>query len=309
MKAIFQGIFVFAAAAGLVACGGSSSSGETGLLSLGVSDHPIHEIDKVCIAFNAVELKPAGGGPAFTKKLPEFTTVNLLDFQGMNAYPLLDKEEVPAGDYAWMRLIIDATEGSNGGSGDTSDPSVCNGDASYIVTNGGTTHNVYIPSFDQTGLKLGGFTVPANETVDFTAEWDLMSSITERPGLDPDVILRPHIRLVDNNEVGALSGTVSTDLADTDGCKPAVYVFDDATDGSDVGTAGYVASGIVSPIDENDLAQGFGYEIGHLLVGSYEAAFSCDDGVTFIADTPIEGNPFDIVARQVTERNFQQTEQ
>jgi hypothetical protein len=303
MKAILQGILLFAASAGLVACGGSSSSGETGLLSLGVSDHPVHDIEKVCITFDAIELKPAGDGPLEIIDLPG-TKVNLLDFQGMNTFPLVFEEEVPAGKYAWMRLIIDASLGGSGG-GDSGAPDICDGNASYIVSDGGTEHNLYVPSGDQTGLKLSGFTVPANGSVDFTAEWDLMRSVTSPLGLDPDVILRPHIRLVDNAEVGALSGTVATDLAGTDGCTPAVYVFDNATDASDVGAAGYVASGIVSPIDENDLAQGFGYEIGHLLVGSYEAAFSCDDGVTFIADAPTQGNPFDIVAGKITEGNFQ----
>lgn len=304
MKAICQGIFVFAASAGLVACGGSSSSGETGLLSLGVSDHPIHDIEKVCITFDAIELKPAGDGPLEVIDLPG-TKVNLLDFQGMNTFPLAFEEEVPAGRYAWMRLVIDASLGGGGG-GDSGAPDVCDGNASYIVSNAGTEHNLYVPSGDQTGLKLSGFTVPANGSVDFTAEWDLMRSITSPLGLEPDVILKPHIRLVDNTEVGALSGTVSTDLAGADACTPAVYIFDNATaDASDIVAGEDVASGIVSPIDENDLTQGFGYEIGHLLVGSYEAAFSCDDGMTFIADAPTEGNPFDIEAGKVTERNFQ----
>ncbi len=57
----------------------------------------------------------------------------------------------------------------------------------------------------------------------------------------------------------------------------------------------------MNPIDENDLALGYEYEIGHLLVGSYEAAFSCD-ALEFVE--PAEGSPFDIVAREITEVNF-----
>ena len=304
MKAIRQGIFVFTASAGLVACGGSSSPEQTGLLSLGVSDHPIHYAEKVCITFDDVELKSAGDGPAFLVELPE-TKVNLLDFQGMNAAPLLFQEEVPAGEYAWARLIIDASMGSNGGVGDSGDPSTCDGNASYIVMGeegNTTTHNLYVPSGDLTGLKLGGFTVPVNGSADFTAEWDLMKSITTPPGLDPDVVLKPHIRLVDNTEVGTLRGTVSTDLAAAEGCEPAVYVYDnDNPDASDIGVAEAVASAIVNPIDENDLASGYEYEIGHLLAGSYEAAFSCD-AVELVE--PAEGNPFDISAGAITDVNF-----
>ena len=305
MKAICQGISIFVAAAGLVACGGSSSSGETGLLSLGVSDHPIHDAVKVCITFDDVELKPAGDGPAFTVDLP-VTKVNLLEFQGMNAAPLLFQEEVPAGDYAWMRLLIDASFGSNGGLGDTGDPLVCDGEASYIVMadENNTVHNLYVPSGDQTGLKLSGFTVPANGTADFTAEWDLMKSIATPPGLDPDVVLKPHIRLVDNTEVGTLRGAVSMALAGAEGCAPAVYVFDNSDpNASDVVAGEQVTSAIVNPVDENDLTLGYDYEIGQLLVGSYEAAFSCDDGATF--EEPVEGNPFDIAVGDITERNFE----
>ena len=279
MKAICQGIFVFAASAGLVACG-SSSQEQTGLLSLGVSDHPIHYAEKVCITFDDVELKPAGDGPSFLVDLPQ-TKVNLLDFQGMNAAPLLFQEEVPAGDYAWMRLVIDASRGSNGGMGDSGDPATCDGNASYIVMGeeGNTTiHNLYVPSGDQNGLKLGGFTVPVNGSADFTAEWDLMKSITAPPGLDPDVVLKPHIRLVDNIEVGALRGTVSTDLAGAEGCEPAVRRCSLST-----------------------LTLGYEYEIGHLLTGSYEAAFSCD-AVELVE--PAEGNPFDIAAREIAEVSF-----
>ena len=320
MKSICQGIVLLAASAGLVACGGSSSSGETGLLSLGVSDHPIHNAQKVCITFDDIELKPAGDGPAFLVDLPE-TKVNLLDFQGMNAAPLLFQEEVPAGEYAWMRLVIDASLGSSGGVGDGSsgDPSICDGAASYILMGkeGNTTmHNLYVPSGDQTGLKLGGFTVPVNGSADFTAEWDLMRSITaplglDMGGLEPDVILKPHIRLVDNTEVGALRGSVSTDLAGADGCTPAVYVFDNADENaSDIVFGEQVTSAIPNPVDENGLTLRYEYEIGFLLAGSYEVAFSCDDLTTVeLGDVTwvdaVEGNTFDIVAGGIEERNFE----
>lgn len=305
MKTVCQGIFIFAASAGLAACGGSSSPAQTGFLSLGVSDHPIHDIEKVCITFDAIELKPAGDGPVEVIDIPG-TKVNLLDFQGMNTFPLLFEEEVPAGEYAWMRLIIDASRGGSGG-GDSGDPELCDGNASYIVSDGGTEHNLYVPSGDQTGLKLSGFTVPANGSVNFTAEWDLMKSITSPPGLDPDVILKPHIRLVDNTEVGTLRGSVSTDLAGVDGCAPTVYVFDNADpDASDIVAGEHVAPAIVSPVDDNDLTLGYEYEVGQLLVGSYEAAFSCD-AVEFVE--PVEGNPLDIMAGAITERNFQPPQQ
>jgi hypothetical protein len=302
MKTVCQGIFVFAASAGLVACGGSSSSGETGLLSLGVSDDPIHDVDKVCIAFDAIELKPAGDGPVKPFPLPG-SNVNLLDFQGMNAFPLLFEEKVDAGEYVWMRLVVNADEGSNGGLGDSSESPDCAGDDSYILSKDGTTHNLFIPSGDQSGLKFSGFTVPANGSVSFTAEWDLMRSITEPPGLDPDVILKPRVKLVDNTKVGAVRGSVSADLANADPCEPAVYLFADSNvDEVDLWVGESEASAIPSPVDETNPGLGLEYEIGFLLEGSYEAAFSCDGGTTFT--TPAEGNPFDIKVGEVAVIDF-----
>ena len=299
-------VLIMLATAGLAGCGGGSSQQEpTGYLSLGVSDAPLHSTQKVCITFDDVELKRAGDGPPFLVDLPQ-TKVNLLDFQGMNAAPLLFNEEVPAGEYLWMRLVIDASQGGIGGQGDSGDPNVCDGAASYFVMDDENTYNIVVPSGDQNGLKMiGGFTVPVNASADFTAEWDMMQSMTEPPGLSPDVIVRPVIKLVNNAEVGALSGRVSADLAAAAGCEPAVFVFDNADpDQSDVGVSDIAATGIVAPVDNADGTTGYEYEIGFLLAGedSYEAAFTCD-GMDFVE--PDEGmNPFDIVAGEMTVIDF-----
>lgn len=301
----YWGILLTLTAAGLTACGGSGSDSspvaQTGFLSLGVSDAPIHSAQKVCITFDDVELKLVGDEAPFLVDLPE-TKVNLLDFQGMNAAPLLFNEEVPAGEYEWMRLVIDASRGSNGGLGDSGDPNVCDGDASYIVTDAGV-YNLFVPSGDQTGLKLvNGFTVSVNASANFTAEWDLLNSITAPPGLSPDVILKPVIRLVNNAEVGALSGTVSADLATATDCEPAVFVFDNIDpNASDVGVEDAVATGMVAAVDNGDGTTSYEYEIGFLLEGSYEAAFTCD-GVDLVE--PAEGNPFDIVSGETTVIDF-----
>lgn len=304
MKACYQGILMLAASVGISACNsGSEPAGEaTGFLSLGVSDAPLHSVEKVCITFDDVELKRAGDGPPFLVDMPQ-TKVNLLDFQGMNAAPLLFNEEVPAGEYVWLRLLVDANLGSNGGAGDTGDPEVCDGDASYIVTSDRTAHNLYIPSGDERGLQLiNRIVVPANASADFTAEWDLLRSINTPPGLSPDVAMKPVIKLVNNAEVGTLAGNVDADLVTDDTCEPAVYVYNnDNPDESDVNVGEASATAIAVPVDENDLSLGYRYEIGFLLTGSYEAAFTCD-AEEFLE--PGTGNPFDIAAGEITRISF-----
>lgn len=285
-------------AAGLAACGSGNDSGqeETGFLSLGVSDSPIHSAKKVCITFDDVELKLVGEDePPFLVDLPE-TKVNLLAFQGMNAAPLLFNEEVPAGEYEWMRLVIDASLGSNGGLGDdVTDLDNCTGNASYIVMDDDTVHNIWVPSGDQTGLKLSGFTVPINGTADFTAEWDLMRSMVAPPGLAPDVILKPTIKLVNNAEVGTLTGDVSAALTGADGCEPSVFVFDAGiAPNPDDGTDDAVATGMVDAANNR-------YEIGFLQAGSYVAAFTCDS-MSFV---PEAGEDVTIDAGEIVELDFE----
>jgi hypothetical protein len=304
---------VLAASAVLLAgCGGSGSgaveTATTGFLSLGVSDGPIHDAQKVCITFNEIELKSESERTIITLDPPR--KVNLLDFQGANAAPLLIDEEVTAGDYQWMRLGIDAVRGSNGGVGDTGGLD-CDGDASYIVMDAETAYNLYVPSGANTGLKLvSGFTVPVNGSPDFTAEFDIAKSITAPPGLDPDVVLRPVIRLVNNDDVGTLTGIVDTGLATAEGCKPSVYVFDDGVtpNGIEDGVEDAedpIATAIVSEHMNNDEPATWTYTVGFLLAGDYEAAFTCN-GTDFV---PVEGLPALIVENEITTVDFVPTPQ
>lgn len=293
----------------LAGCGGSGSSPSgsgIGFFSLAVSDGPVHDAEKVCITFDSVEFKPAGDVRSFTVVLDPPEKINLLDFQGGNAAPILEREEVPAGAYEWVRLGVDASKGSNGGAGDTGGEA-CDGEASYIVMDDGSVNNLYVPSGNQTGLKLvRGFTVPVNGSIDATADWDLMQSVTAPPGLAPDVILKPTIRLVDNVDVGTLAGLVANDLATAADCDPSVYVFNDGVTPNAISTDADdpedpVATAMVNEQMNNDGTTTYHYEIGFLLAGrSYEAAFTCD-GESF---EPVDGKPADIGAQQVTTVDF-----
>lgn len=90
-----------------------STGADTGFLSLGISDGPIHDAEKVCITFNEIEFK--GDGEPFIVNLDPAEKVNLLEFQGANAALILINEELPAGNYEWLRLGIDAVVGTHGG--------------------------------------------------------------------------------------------------------------------------------------------------------------------------------------------------
>lgn len=293
-----------AALASVAGCGGSGAGQETGFLSLGISDGPVHSAQKVCITFDEIEFK--GEGAPFVVDLDPPEKVNLLDFQGANAAPILISEELPAGHYQWMRLGLDAELGSNGGAGDTGGI-MCDGAGSYIVMDDESVHNLYVPSGAESGLKLvSGFTVPVNGSADFTAEFDLMKSLTEPPGLQPDAVLRPSIRLVNNVEVGRLTGQVAGELATADGCEPSVYVFDDGITPNAIDDAEAadpndpVATALVNEHVNDDATTGYLYTVGYLLPGDYAVAFTCD-GETF---EPEAGQPATIFAQEVTTVDF-----
>lgn len=307
-----------ASAVVLAGCGGSGSASPdvatTGFLSLGVSDGPVHNAEKVCITFNEIELKSASETTLIS--LDPARKINLLDFQGANAAPLLIDEEVTAGDYQWMRLGIDAVRGTMGGAGHTggADGTECDGDASYIIMDGGTVHNLYVPSGANTGLKLvRGFTVPVNGSPDFTAEFDLGKSITAPPGQDPDVKLKPVIRLVNNTEVGTLTGMVQTALATAEGCGPSVYVFDDTItpnpigidddpDSTEIDPNDPVATAMVAEQTNDDGSMTWHYTVGFLQAPvDYEAAFTCN-GSDF---EPVGGSHAPIAVNEITTVDFE----
>lgn len=304
----------------LAGCGGSGSGAPdpatTGFLSLGISDGPVHNAEKVCISFNEIELKSASETTIIT--LDPARRVNLLAFQGDNAAALLIDEEVTAGDYQWMRLGIDAVQGSMGGVNDGGGEE-CDGEASYIVMDDGGVYNLYVPSGSNSGLKLvSGFTVAVNGSPDFTAEFDLARSITQPPGLDPDVVLRPVIRLVNNVEVGTLSGIVENGLATAEACEPSVYVFEDGVTPNPIGIDDDPESTDVDPLDpvatamvgeqmNDDGSVEWNYTVGFLLAGpdaenpvDYEAAFTCN-GSDF---EPVDGKPAPMVMNQTTIVDF-----
>jgi hypothetical protein len=283
------------------------------VISLGVSDGPVHDANKVCVAFNGIEFK--SGSELISVDLAD--NVNLIEFQGPNVAPLLFDYELPAGDYQWIRLSVSAVLGDNGGATDMDLAGTeCAGDKSYLVQKTtGTLHNMYIPSGAETGLKLiGGFTVPDGGSADFTIEFDLMKSVTApnafaTEGLPNDIIMRPTLRLVNNEAVGTLTGEVSTGLAtgaslEIQNCDASVFVFNDGVTPNAISDppedADPVATAMVNE-QTNDMGEiEYHYSVGQLSPGHYEVAFTCD-GTRFV---PAEGKPAEIVAGQVTEVNF-----
>jgi hypothetical protein len=314
-----------AAVAALAGCGGDGSDGmqsNTGTLRLGITDAPVDQADAVVVQFTGVELKPIGGAP-FSRDFPAPKTLDVLALQGTARALLLDGESVPAGEYEWMRLKVNA------------DPAI----RDSFVTIGGQECEMRIPSGAETGLKLvRGFTVGVGTVTDFTIDFNLRKSVVQPPGQRADAatcngqvyLLKPALRLVDNLQVGTISGTIDSSLLSAPSCvastaKPgSVYLFGPVTatdtaptvpddvDGNPADGTDPITSALVSP-------DTFKYAIGFIPVGRYVVAYTCDaDDSTIDADavptppaagevvtfSPVNGTTVDVNANQVVTVNF-----
>jgi hypothetical protein len=257
-----------ALAAALVAgCGGggdeSAPGPATGRLSLSVTDAPVDSATAVVVRFTAVELKPEGRD-AFTITLDSPQSIDLLELAGGSSRALLEEREVPAGRYEWLRLIIEARQNEN---------------ASYLDLEDGTRYPLFVPSGSESGLKLiRGFTVAQGSSSDFTIDFDLRKSVIAPPGLSPNYLLKPVLRMVDNLRVGSIAGVVAPELVTTD-CTPQVYVFSGpgvAPDDLDAAGSPDVDPLVSVPVELDTATGDYRYRAAFLEAGDYTISFTCD---------------------------------
>lgn len=257
--------FASCSAALITACGGSSSGGSnSSSFSLGVTDAPVDAAAKVVVSFTGVSLKPADG-EAVEFVFDEAKSIDLLELQGENSAALVTDETVPAGEYTWLRLHVEAEQD--------------NVMDSYVELEDGTQVELRVPSGAQSGLKLnGGFVMPAGGAADFTIDFDLRKSLTDPRGQD-SITLKPSLRMVNNVEVGSISGTVDTEMVlsvceDPAMDAGAVYVYS----GSGVlpmDVRGAETDPLASALVSLD-GEAYVYEVGFVPAGSYTVAYTCE---------------------------------
>lgn len=249
--------------------GVSNFGGNTGpgYVSFSITDGPVDEANQVVVEFTGVAIKQAGG-EVFEFVFDEPKSINLLDLQGSVSESLIENQELPAGEYEWVRLMVNA---DHDGVLD-----------SFIELVDGSQVELRIPSGAQTGLKLNrGFNVLPGLAANFTIDFDLRKSVVMPKGLK-GALLKPSLRIVDNLAAGTLSGSVSSELILQECGEEAlsygaVYVFEgDSVEPMDVQGAETdpTASALVSfDVDH------YGYEVGFLPAGSYTVAYTCDAGM------------------------------
>lgn len=241
----------------LAACGGDNA--DTGTMSLHLTDAPVDAASKVVVEFTGVELHQGGASPQ-RFHFDEPRQIDLLALTGGESTLLLDEITLPAGRYGQLRLLVNAGK-------EASD--------SYIELDDGGKHPLFIPSGNQSGLKLNqGFEVPAGGHASFTIDFDLRKSVTKPEGLDGAYILRPTLRLIDNAQSGAIAGSVAPEIVTAEGCSPAVYVYTGA--GIEPGDVGSDTEPLSSAaVTLNNETGSFDYRAAFLSPGEYTVAFTC----------------------------------
>lgn len=245
--------------------GGTNNGGGTGYINLNITDAPVDEAAEVTVSFSGLSIKPANG-TAFdinfenAKGQPIVKKIDLLSLQGANSLNLLDNYPLAAGKYNWIRLKVISSETTT--------------DSYIVLKQGGMTYPLYVPSGDETGLKLNrGFTILDGQTATFTIDFDLRKSIVDPGNLSSAYKLKPTLRIVENHNAGNITGTVgSLTLNDVNctGTDYAVYAFigagitPDDMDGIDP-----------DPVSSSMLNNSFGYGIGFLEQGDYTLAVTC----------------------------------
>jgi len=251
-----------ASTAGLAGCFSSSSDGGDGNFSLGLTDAPIQDLTAVNIAVTGVELQP-NSGDRLSFEFDETKNINLLDFQNGESVSLLEGEDVPAGDYKWMRLML-------------------NEDNLTVAETDGSVGDVFVPSGAQTGLKTNGFTVAQGSNTDYTIDFDVSKSIVDPQSnnnpQNADYFLRPVLRLVNNLETGEISGEVDPTLMSDMNCGNklgSVYVFSgaDATVG-DLGSDNEPL--ITAKVVSDEETGNHRYTAAFLEEGEYTVSYTCD---------------------------------
>jgi len=266
-----------ALAGGLLAvgCGGGGGDADgSGSISIDLTDAPVDSAMEVVVVFTGVELHRRNG-ETVSIDFDTSKSIDLVRLQGGVTSALTQDSPVPAGEYDWMRLKVLATRNSQS--------------ESYIRLLSGLQYPLWIASGAETGLKLNRpFTVAQGSTTRLLVDFDLRKSVHAPPGQEPNYILRPTLRLLDQLQVGKIEATVDLAAlataqlgaaAPVSECNGGLYLFSGAAatpDDQDGDAADGADPVIYLPVPFDGVATTATVTIPFVEVGSYTLAATCD---------------------------------
>lgn len=237
-----------------------------GMLSMSLTDAPVDTASEVVISVSAVAIKPVDG-ETIRFNFDGTREFDLLTLQGGITAEVLEATRIPAGDYQWARITVEAE--------------FDNDFDSYAMTPNGMVE-IRVPGVTDGHIYMtDGFAISANETTEMVIDWDLRKALSAPEG-QPGYHLRPTVRVADRKSHGTLNGTIATALLSGGGCTndlaldvgSAIYVY----------PAGAALLGDIGNVDAEPFAtasvrQGAGgayeFAVHFLPAGDYAAAFTC----------------------------------
>lgn len=290
MKQIILTSAVMASLSLLAACGSDSDDDDIQpqmtRFSLAVSDAPVNDAKVVMLCFSEIELTGNGvGNQSFTVGdddaaaeandecrdaqgtiIPNTRGVNLLLLDGAKSEALLTDANIEAGNYGQLRLEI-AT-------------------GSYVELEDGMREPLQVPSNE---LKLGSLMLTEGNSFSYTLEFDLRKALINPPGQNSHLLKPTGLRLVNNTEVGHITGQVAEGLLINNSCAVApadtsvpvasVYLYQGADrpvselsdNGGDNTYQPYASTNVYF-----DGVNEYHYSIGFVQADNYTVALSCD---------------------------------
>ena len=210
-----QSVLALALTTLLSACGGGGGGNGTanGTLSVQITDASVDGVSGVHVQFDGITVKPRDGSQLqfpFSAK-----TIDLKALDGDNTETLINNQTLPAGEYNWIRLDVNAD---------------CDGEwDSFVDQVGGGQIELRVPS--ARGLQLGnGFVITDNQNTSFVIDWNLRMGLTDPVGSDC-YKLKPSLRIVDMTQHGTIAGTIDSSLIGGDVNTLAgnvVYIYEGA---------------------------------------------------------------------------------
>lgn len=313
----------------LTACGSSNDDSpitptdpQKSTFSLGVSDAPVTGLKAVNVVFDSITLRSQGGEDfSFeTREASDSTKaemVNLLDYTGDDIFSLLEGEDVPAGEYSWIRADV-----INGDINNLTE-------TSHVVYEDDSTAPLIVKRKGNDGIgeiQLDGFTLNQTDNT-FVLEFDLKKSLVA-PQSGNEIVLKPRgVRLENLAESQDIEGTVSESLyanCETDNIEVA------AEDGS-FGHAVYLYnSDVEQPLDNYEVTEGetpvdaplatanvvlnnetsqYEFELAFIMPGDYQLGYTCnahidDAELQDEAFTLYQVQPVTVVTGEDTEVTF-----
>ncbi|KGK02074.1 MAG: DUF4382 domain-containing protein [Pseudomonadota bacterium] len=313
----------------LTACGSSNDDSpitptdpQKSTFSLGISDAPVTGLKAVNVVFDSITLRSQGGEDfSFeTREASDSTKaemVNLLEYTGDDVFGLLEGEDVPAGEYSWIRADV-----INGDINNLTE-------TSHVVYEDDSTAPLIVNRKGNDGIgeiQLDGFTLNQTDNT-FVLEFDLKKSLVA-PQNGDEIVLKPRgVRLENLAESQDIRGTTSEslfancetdniDVAAEDGSfGHAVYLYNSDVE---VPRDNYEVNEDETPVDAplatanvelNAQTSQYEFELAFITPGDYQLGYTCnahidDAELQDEAFTLYQVKPVAVIAGEDTEVTF-----